>query len=81
MLVESVNDWLPRLSDQRYYVHRTYPVLVHGMPATFNTWSDSQDLAKLLEDNTDSIKCPVVVWHIKFCPRSRTKQLVGCSMN
>ena len=35
MMVETVEAWLPKLSDQLHYVQKTYPVIVHRVPADF----------------------------------------------
>ena len=67
-LIDTVDQWLPRLSDQLSYTHRSYPVLVHGLPSTFDMSPDSEDLKVLIGTNTDSIKHPSVVQCIEPLP-------------
>ena len=67
-LINTVDQWLSRLSDQLSYTHRSYPVLVHGLPNTFNMSSDRENLKVLIGMNTDSIEHPSAVQCIKPLP-------------
>ena len=42
MLVERMDKWLPELSGELQYSQKTYPVLIHGIPTSFNTSHDSK---------------------------------------
>ena len=55
MLVESISEWLPKLSKGLVYSHKAYPILVHGVPTHFDTSHGSEDVHDLLEYNTDII--------------------------
>ena len=61
MLVSTVSEWLPRLSGQFSYVHKTYPILVHGIPISFNMSRTSRDTADLIDSNTDTISQPLAL--------------------
>ena len=39
LLVEAVDNWLPKLSEHLYYEPKTYPVIVHGFPTPLNAMS------------------------------------------
>src|SRR6266481_2468686 len=73
MLIRTIPHWLPRLSDQLTYAHRTYPVLVHGIPATFDTSHDSQDVATLLSRNMNIITHPSALQHTEFLSCAQTQ--------
>ena len=49
-LIEAIDKWLPILSDWLLYSHKTYPVMVHRIPTTFNTSWDSTDVCEHLVD-------------------------------
>ena len=57
-LARSAHRWLPLLSDQLNIYRKTYPVLVHGMPTTFNPSRDSSHIASFLNENSDIITHP-----------------------
>ena len=40
-LTSSINKWLPKLSDGLTFIHKTYPVLIHGIPTSFDTSRNS----------------------------------------
>ena len=66
-LIEAINKWLPILSDQLLYSRKTYQVIVHGIPTTFDTSWDSADICKHLVDyNLDIFACPSTLLSAKF---------------
>ena len=57
-LTELIDDWLPELSEQLWYSHKNYPVLVHGFPISFSTSHNSNNVNEyLIEDNMDIFTC------------------------
>ena len=40
-LTSSIHKWLPKLSDGLTFIHKTYPVLIHGIPTSFDTSRNS----------------------------------------
>ena len=52
MLVERMDKWLPKLSGELQYSQKTYPVLIHGVPTSFNTSRDSKDVIEGLTVKT-----------------------------
>ena len=67
VLVERMDEWLPKLSDELHYSQKTYPVLVHGVPTSFNTSRDSEDIVKeLIGKNSDIITHPAALQSTKF---------------
>ena len=48
VLVEAIDEWLPNLLDRLIYSQKTYPVIVHGIPTSFNTSWDSKDILEHL---------------------------------
>ena len=59
-LIEAVDDWLPRLSEHLWYSHTFYPVLVHGVPVSFNTPRDSKDVNDELINYNEDIMAHLV---------------------
>ena len=60
-MVDSVDVWLPKLSDRLHYIQKTYPVIVHRVPAEFTLLADEdgEDLTALIvEHNADIIMRP-----------------------
>ena len=77
-LVEAINKWLPILSDRLLYSHKTYPVIVHGIPTTFDMLRDGADVCKHLVDyNLDIFAHPSTLLSVKFlggkCNRTSQK--------
>ena len=67
VLVETIDRWLPILSKQLWYSRKTYLILIHGVPTSFDTLCDSEDVNHhLLALNTDIILCPSALQGIKF---------------
>ena len=70
MMVDMIDQWLPKLSSQLHYIPRTYPVIVHGVPTTFvppHINEESGDLVALFcEQNTDIIICPAALQQAAF---------------
>ena len=67
VLVERMDEWLPKLSDELCYSQKTYPVLVHGVPTSFNTSRDSKDVVEeLIGENSDIITHPAAFQSTKF---------------
>ena len=58
--MDSADLWLPKLLDQLFLAHRTHPVLVHGMPGTFDTSINSEDVAELINNNNEFIEHPLL---------------------
>ena len=56
--MKSIDSWLPKLSEQLSYVPKTYPILVHGVLASFDTSHEGEDIADLIQQNTDAITHP-----------------------
>ena len=57
MLVENIDRWLPILSKWLWYTCKTYPILIHRVPTSFDTSRDSEDVNHhLLALNTDIIR-------------------------
>ena len=69
----AADKWLPKLLDQLVLAHRTYPILVHSMPSTFDTSTNGKDVADIIDSNDEFIKHPSVIQHIKFLPHKRTQ--------
>ena len=66
-LIEVVDDGLSRLSEHLWYSHKFYPVLVHGVPVSFDTSRDGKDVNdELINYNTDIMACPVALWSVEF---------------
>ena len=66
MLIGSIHEWLPQLSDSLTYIPKTYPVLIHGMPTSFDTSHDSPNINALLDVNLDIILHPSTLQHVEF---------------
>ena len=54
-LTSSVHKWLLKLSDGLTFVHKTYPVLIYGIPASFDTSHNSLEIHTLLGANSGII--------------------------
>ena len=63
----AADKWLPKLWDQLVLAHRTYPILVHSVPSTFDTSINSKDVADIIDSNDEFIKHPSVIQCIEFC--------------
>ena len=67
VLVERMDEWLPKLSNGLRYSQPTYPVLIHGVPTSFDASRDSEDVnEQLIGDNIDTIMHPVALRSTKF---------------
>ena len=65
--IEAVDDWLPRLSEHLWYSHKFYPVLVHGVPVSFDTSRDGKDVNdKLIDYNEDIMARPAALRSVEF---------------
>ena len=72
VLVETVNEWLPKLSEWLRYSHKAYPVLVHGVPTSFNTSHDGKNVNNnLINYNLDIITCLKALQSAKFLGDNR----------
>ena len=72
MLVETVNEWLPKLLEWLRYSHKVYPVLVHGVPTSIDTSCDSKNVNdNLIDYNLDIITCPKALQSVKFLGNNR----------
>ena len=73
MTVDTIDQWLPKLSSQLRYIPRTYPVIVHGVPTMSvppHIDEESGDLTALFcEQNTDIITCPAALKQAAFLAR------------
>ena len=66
-LIEAINEWLPILSNQLLYSCKTYPVIIHRIPASFDMSQDSADICEHLVDyNSDIFACPSTLLSTKF---------------
>ena len=77
-LVEAIDEWLPILSDWLLYSRKTYPVIVHRIPTTFDTSRDSADVCEhLIDYNSDIFACPSTLLSAEFlggkCNRTSQK--------
>ncbi|KAF8580297.1 hypothetical protein K439DRAFT_1357325, partial [Ramaria rubella] len=50
-LIKTTHCWLPNLSSSLHITPQTYPILVHGIPTSFETSRDSDDIVTLLDEN------------------------------
>ena len=66
VLISTVSEWLPRLSDQLSYVCKIYPILIHGIPISFDTLRTSRDIADLIDSNTDTITRPLALQRMQM---------------
>ena len=65
--MEAIDEWLPNLSDQLIYSRKTYPVIVHGIPTSFDTSWDSKDILEhLIDYNSDIFEHPSAILGTKF---------------
>ena len=64
--MKTAKEWLPFFSDQLSCVHKFYPIMVHGIPPSFDTSRYSKDITGLLSTNTDVITCPSTLHHTEF---------------
>jgi hypothetical protein len=69
-LIQTANIWLPFLSNQLYLAHKTFPVIIHGVPTTFDTSCDSDEICYLLAQNSEIIGHPANLQHTEFISRS-----------
>ena len=65
-LVETASRWVPQLSVQLSIAKKTYPVLVHGIPTSFDPLNGSDDVHHLISQNDHLIVCPLVLQHTEF---------------
>ena len=68
-MVDTVDAWLPKLTDQLHYVQKTYPVIMHRVPAEFTLLAkeDGEDLtALIIEHNADIIVRPEALKQAEF---------------
>ena len=72
-LVVAADRWLPKLSDLLSLAHRTYPILVLGMPSTFDTSINGEDMRGIIDSNNKFIEHPSAIQHIEFLPHRRTQ--------
>ena len=63
----------PKLSDQLSYMHETYPIIVHGIPASFETSCDSKYVASLLGVNPTLIMHLSALQHAEFLTHTSNK--------
>ena len=72
-LVAATDKWLPKLSDQLLLACRTFPVLVHNVPSTFDTSINGKDVADIIDSNDKFIKHSSVIQHVEFLPHRRAQ--------
>ena len=70
-LASTAHHWVPQLSNQLMVTHKTFPVLMHGMPTSFYPLDlrDSNDVCHLVAQNNHLITHPLILQHTKFLPR------------
>ena len=64
--------WALRLSSQLSVAHKTFPVLVHGMPTNFDPSRSSDDIRHLIVQNNHLVTHPSVLQHAEFLSQPRT---------
>ena len=70
--MEAINEWLPNLSDQLLYSCKTYLVIIHRIPASFDTSQDSTDVCEhLIDYNSDIFTRPSALLSAKFLDGKR----------
>jgi hypothetical protein len=67
-LAETARRWVPRLSDQLSAVQKTYPILVHGIPFSFDPSRDGDDVRHLITQNGHLIPHPSALQRAEFLP-------------
>ena len=72
-LMESADKWLPKLSDQLSLACKTYPVLVHSMPGTFDTSINGEDIVEIINKNEKFIEHPSVIQCVELLPHKRAQ--------
>ena len=72
VLVESIGEWLPKLSKGLVYSRKAYPILVHSVPTPFDMSHSSEDVRDLLEYNTDIITRQSTLLGIKLLNKKRS---------
>ena len=65
---ETARHWVPRLSDQLSAVQKTYLILVHGIPTSFDLSRDGDDVHHLITPNHHLIPHPPALQHTEFLP-------------
>ena len=74
MCTGMIQRWLPKLSDQLSYTHKTYLVLVHGIPTAFDMSCDGQDLTiNLISNNANIIMHPLTLQHTEFLTQAHNQ--------
>ena len=68
--MQSVDGWLPKLSEQLSYTPKTYPILVHGIPASFDISLKGEDITNLIEQNTNAITHPPALQRAELLVRN-----------
>ena len=58
--LEAVDNWLPRLSEHLWYSYKFYPILVHGVPISFDTLCDGKDVNDELINYNEDIMAHLV---------------------
>ena len=71
-LTGTAHHWVPWLSNQLTVTHKTSPVLVHGMPTSFNPSRDSNNICHLVVQNNHLITHPSMLQHTEFLLRPHT---------
>ena len=62
--------WIPHLSPQLSVALKAYPIIVHGIPVSFDPARDSGDIAALLEENCHLLGHPSALQHAEFISRA-----------
>ena len=65
--------WLPKLLDLLSLAHRTYPILILGMPSTFNMSIDGEDVRSIIDSNNEFIEHLSAIQYVEFLPHRRTQ--------
>ena len=69
-LTETAYLWLPWLSDKLHVAPTTYPIIVHGIPTSFDPSRDSDDITAFLEENHRLFDHPSALQHAEFISRA-----------
>ena len=58
--------WLPKLSDKLCITLKTYPILAHGLPVSFDPARNSQDVHVIISYNNHIITHSATLQHVDF---------------
>ena len=74
-----IDSWLLKLSEQLSYIPKTYPILVHGILASFDTSREGEDITDLIEQNSNAITHPPALQRAELLVKTEATRLAGCT--